>query len=101
MGQRKVNWFGIIVGIVGIVGSLVGAAAISNLSSAADLNSEFNSVRGHRVHRTVVLPAGCGWRCHGGCPERYTCHSLYGAYGPYGGTAYWARYTLSGWGHYR
>jgi hypothetical protein len=29
-----------------------------------------------------------------GCPA-YTCSSLYGAYGPYGGRAYWARYT--GW----
>jgi hypothetical protein len=32
---------------------------------------------------------------YGGCPA-YTCSSLYGAYGPYGGTAYWARYTR-GW----
>jgi hypothetical protein len=93
MAQRNVNWFGI------IVGSLVGAAAINNLASAADLNSE--SFRPHRMHRAVVAPVGCGWRCHGGCPERYICYSLYGAYGPYGGTAYWARYTLSGWGHYR
>jgi hypothetical protein len=30
MGQRKVNWLGI------IIGSLVGAAAISNLASAAE-----------------------------------------------------------------
>jgi len=26
--------------------------------------------------------------------------TLYGAYGPYGGTAYWGGYTLSGWGRY-
>jgi hypothetical protein len=25
------------------------------------------------------------------------CSSLYGAYGPYGGTSYWGRYTYSGW----
>jgi hypothetical protein len=94
MGQLKVNWFGI------IIGSLVGAAAISNLASAADLNSE-SLLRAHRVHRMVVAPTGCGFRCHGGCPQRYTCYSLYGAYAPFGGTAYWARYTISGWSHYR
>jgi hypothetical protein len=30
------------------------------------------------------------------CPS-WTCSSLYGAYGPYGGTSYWGRYTYSGW----
>jgi len=37
----------------------------------------------------------------------YGCHAsycglyfpLYGAYGPFGGTAYWGAYTLSGWGY--
>jgi hypothetical protein len=28
-----------------------------------------------------------------------TCYSLYGAYGPYGGTLYWGRYTFAGWGY--
>ena len=31
------------------------------------------------------------------CPDPYSCHSLYGAYGPYGGHAYWTRYVYSGW----
>ncbi len=30
-----------------------------------------------------------------GCPDGYSCYPLYGAYGPYGGQAYWAAYT--GW----
>jgi len=30
-----------------------------------------------------------------GCPDGYSCYPLYGAYGPYGGKAYWAAYT--GW----
>jgi hypothetical protein len=30
------------------------------------------------------------------CPSG-TCSSLYGAYGPYGGTVYWGRFTYSGW----
>jgi hypothetical protein len=33
-----------------------------------------------------------------GCPDRYSCFSLYGAYGPYGGPAYWGAYTA---GYYR
>jgi hypothetical protein len=32
-----------------------------------------------------------------GCPDPYSCNSLYGAYGPYGGRAYWTRYVYSGW----
>ena len=32
-----------------------------------------------------------------GCPDG-TCYSLYGAYGPHGGPAYWTRYTYEGWG---
>lgn len=31
------------------------------------------------------------------CPDG-TCRSLYGAYGPYGGAAYWSRYSYGGWG---
>jgi hypothetical protein len=30
-----------------------------------------------------------------GCPDGLSCYPLYGAYGPYGGEAYWAAYT--GW----
>jgi hypothetical protein len=41
---------------------------------------------------------GCGWQktCPRRCPDRYSCHSLYGAYGPYGGVGYWGRYFGSG-----
>ena len=27
------------------------------------------------------------------CPDRYSCGSLFGAYGPYGGVNYWGRYA--------
>jgi hypothetical protein len=45
-------------------------------------------------------PAGCDWHrvCSRPCPDGYSCAPLYGAYGPYGGTAYWGSYTASGWG---
>lgn len=31
------------------------------------------------------------------CSDPYSCRSLYGAYGPYGGEAYWTRFTYGGW----
>jgi hypothetical protein len=34
-----------------------------------------------------------------GCPDRYSCYPLYGAYGPYGGAAYWSRYAYGGYGY--
>jgi len=45
---------------------------------------------------------GCFWKrvCQTRCPD-YSCYPLYGAYGPYGGTAYWAAYTDVGWWGYR
>ena len=42
--------------------------------------------------------APCEGRCRVICPDGYSCRSLYGAYGPYGGVPYWGSYTLSGWG---
>jgi hypothetical protein len=46
-------------------------------------------------------PAGCNWRrvCTRPCPDHYSCYPLYGAYGPYGGVAYWGSYTDTGWGY--
>ena len=38
-------------------------------------------------------------RPRGACPDRYSCYSLFGAYGPYGGAPYWGRYTYEGWGY--
>jgi hypothetical protein len=32
---------------------------------------------------------------------RYYCYPLYGAYGPFGGMAYWGAYTDAGWGYRR
>ncbi len=58
-------------------------------------------------HKTVRLAcsgpncgpyAPCGARCRVVCPDGYSCHPLYGAYGPYGGVGYWGAYTFTGWG---
>jgi hypothetical protein len=42
--------------------------------------------------------APCGARCRVVCPDGYSCHPLYGAYGPYGGVGFWGAYTFTGWG---
>ena len=66
-------------------------AAFSCLSGAAladEMVVKRHAARKAVVHSSVVRPA---------CPDPYSCHSLYGAYGPYGGHAYWTRYVYSGW----
>jgi hypothetical protein len=32
-------------------------------------------------------------RYSAGCPDPYSCHPLYGGYGPWGGTAYWSSFS--------
>jgi hypothetical protein len=82
-------------------------AAIVTLSSvallfvgqaqAADLNVNKRHVSrsdygqsGRRTHRSAYY----------GCPDRVSCYPLYGAYGPYGGVAYWGAYSY-GYDSYR
>jgi hypothetical protein len=61
---------------------------------------------GPRTVAEVPLAPNCQriWSCHGelchwrnvcwhGCTDRYSCSPLYGAYGPYGGPAYWGAYS--------
>jgi len=51
-----------------------------------------------KIHtaRKCGLYDRCGYPT--ACPSG-TCYSLYGAYGPYGGSRYWGQYTYSGWGY--
>jgi len=71
------------------------ASGVVSTSDATAADVQYD--RGARV---VTRSAGCG-RWHTCCPGRYLCSSLYGAYGPYGGAAYWNRYTYGGWGYVR
>ena len=80
-------------------------AASSGLASGADRyapppSSSAVLAPGCRVVE-VCDPFGCRVRhlCRRTCPDRYSCSSLYGAYGPYGGRAYWGAYTSTGWGY--
>ena len=55
------------------------------------------------IKKVLVYPATCVHsRClvpRVLCPDGYSCFSLYGGYGPYGGSLYWTRYTYAGWSH--
>jgi hypothetical protein len=57
-----------------------------------------------KIRHTCLGPycgpyAPCGVRCRIVCPDPYYCYPLYGAYGPYGGMAFWGAYTYTGWGY--
>jgi hypothetical protein len=67
-----------------------GAYAAELGISAAPRAVERNCQRLQYCHGDV-----CQWKrvCWHGCPDRYSCAPLYGAYGPYGGRDYWAAYS--------
>ena len=71
---------------------VLAAALAVFLSWFGDASADAMAVKQHArksvAHTTTVRPA---------CPDPYSCSPLYGAYGPYGGAAYWTRYTYSGW----
>ena len=80
------------VGPVGKVICVVAAALAVLLSLPGDASADNMTVKHHArkgvAHTSVVRT---------GCPDPYSCAPLYGAYGPYGGAAYWTRYTYAGW----
>ena len=81
---------------------------LSGINWATALGADFH----HSTARTVVIPLctpawrcgplGCRWYrdCYRGCPDGLSCYPLYGAYGPYGGTAYWGAYSENAWDSY-
>lgn len=71
------------------------AVWVSILWVSAGLTAELavrdRTVVVHKQHKRVLS--------HYWCPDRYSCSPLYGAYGPYGGQAYWRAYTA--WSRWR
>jgi len=70
------------------------AGGVVSTSDVVAADAQYNS-RAHVVTRSAVPRSATR------CPDRYSCSSLYGAYGPFGGGAYWTRYTYGGWGYVR
>ena len=77
---------------MGKVICVVAAALAVLFSMPGDASADGMTVKHHArkvvAHTSVMRPA---------CPDPYSCSPLYGAYGPYGGAAYWTRYTYAGW----
>jgi hypothetical protein len=95
--MRKLIFFVVMAAVTLSSSDWVGPAARADEAPAA---------RHKRVRQACTGPdcgpyAPCGARCRVVCPDGYTCHPLYGAYGPYGGVGYWGAYTFTGWGTYR
>jgi hypothetical protein len=92
--SRDLLILGILIDGVRAVGktSCVVAALAVFLSLSGDASADGMKVKQQTrkvvVHTSIIRPA---------CPDPYSCSSLYGAYGPYGGAAYLTRYTYSGW----
>jgi hypothetical protein len=65
------------------------ALLFASRGQAADLNANTR-----HFSRSDCGPYGCQWqRKLSRCPDRLSCYPLYGAYGPYGGAAYWGAYS--------
>ena len=65
------------------------ALLIASPGQAADLK-----INNRPESRSDCGPSGCRpQRVVSGCPDRLSCYPLYGAYGPYGGAAYWGAYS--------
>jgi hypothetical protein len=77
-------------------------AAPAGLDPAIEATQSLESVLYlcHRVRQCG--PAGCEWRrvCPRGCPDSVSCFPLYGAYGPWGGRAYWGAYSYPYYPYY-
>jgi hypothetical protein len=85
-----------------LIATISGVLAAGLTSSwGAELSVSPQMRPGEDSRRTVRVCGldGCEWRrsywhrCLGGRDARYTCGSLYGAYGPWGGAGYWDAYT--------
>jgi hypothetical protein len=88
-----------------VVAVIFGLLAVMPGSAiGADLFVPHNRVGGPSDCRSVWRcgPSGCGLHsdCRRGCPDGISCFPLYGAYGPYGGLAYWGAYSYNAWDSY-
>ena len=73
------------------VAAIIAISSFALLFASPGRAAELEVNKRH-VSRSDCGPAGCR-RITYGCPDRVSCYPLYGAYGPYGGAAYWGAYS--------
>jgi hypothetical protein len=78
---------------VGKVTCVVAAALALLFYLSGDAFADGMTVKRHHARKVVADTSVV----RSGCPDPYSCSSLYGAYGPFGGYAYWTRFTYAGW----
>ena len=84
------------------VSILTAISVVASGCLSQEVRADGVNVRHAKKVRTAVHVRKCGPYDRCGLPAvcpTGTCYSLYGAYGPYGGSVYWAQYTYSGWGY--
>jgi hypothetical protein len=83
------------------VSILTAITVVTSGCFSQEVRADGVSVRHAKKVQTAAHARKCGPYDRCGfpvvCPSG-ACYSLYGAYGPYGGSAYWGQYTYSGWG---
>jgi hypothetical protein len=78
-----------------LIAAITMATATVVLLFASPGQSADLKVSKHDVARSECGASGCRRsRIAYGCPDTLSCYSLYGAYGPYGGAAYWGTYSF-------
>jgi hypothetical protein len=84
---------------VGKVTCVVAAITAAFFCLSGDAVADGMMLKRH-ARQAAMYPSACRYGCavrRPVCSDPYSCNSLYGAYGPYGGRAYWTRYTWAGW----
>ena len=86
----------IVLGTVALLGcSLGGSGVIAAELGTSPAPRVVQRVGGNCQRLQYCHGDVCQWKrvCWHGCPDRYSCAPLFGAYGPYGGRDYWAAYS--------
>ncbi|MGY4569197.1 hypothetical protein GPL21_28535 [Bradyrhizobium pachyrhizi] len=95
MARRKLPAIALGMVALPLIDALGGSAVSAAELSVSPAPRTVQRVSGNCQRLQYCRGDVCQWKrvCWHGCPDRYSCAPLYGAYGPYGGRDYWAAYS--------
>ncbi|MCP1853573.1 MULTISPECIES: hypothetical protein [unclassified Bradyrhizobium] len=95
MARRKLPAIALGMVALPLLGALGGSGVFAAELSVSPAPRAVQRVSGNCQRLQYCRGDVCQWKrvCWHGCPDRYSCAPLYGAYGPYGGRDYWAAYS--------